>query len=189
MSKWMLLDSETLLNNRWLTLLKNSYQMAKGVVLYDYYVIQRADFVVVVALVRDSVIRIRQYRPATDRSYWCLPAGHIEDRESPEAAAIRELCEETGYRGYDSRLIGRLDPLPGYIRSRAHVVVCRAEPASRTRDHESDELIECPWNEALQLIASGDIDEMQAVSALLLANLNNVPLQSDREIRGAPVLK
>ena len=177
MSKWTLLGSETLLNSPWMTVLKNSYEVVKGAVTDNYYVIQRADFVVVVALVGDNVVLIRQYRPATDRTYLCLPAGYIDQGESPEAAAIRELFEETGYQGFDARLIGRLDPLPGYVRSRAHIVSCQARRTSSTlaqNGGESIQILECVWDDALQRIASGEIDEMQAVSALLLANMTGL---------------
>jgi len=39
------------------------------------------------------------------RLEWCLPKGHLEDGETPEQAAIREIEEETGIRG---RVLGRL---------------------------------------------------------------------------------
>ena len=38
-----------------------------------------------------------------------LPAGTVEDGETPEAAALRELLEETGVRGQWQRLLGILD--------------------------------------------------------------------------------
>ncbi|MSQ31564.1 MAG: NUDIX domain-containing protein [Dehalococcoidia bacterium] len=38
-----------------------------------------------------------------------LPAGTVEDGETPEAAALRELLEETGVRGLCQRLLGILD--------------------------------------------------------------------------------
>jgi 8-oxo-dGTP pyrophosphatase MutT (NUDIX family) len=36
---------------------------------------------------------------------WCLPKGHLEDGETPEDAAVREIEEETGIRG---RVVGSL---------------------------------------------------------------------------------
>jgi ADP-ribose pyrophosphatase len=40
---------------------------------------------------------LRQYRPPVDRVCIEIPAGLIDDNESPENAAIRELKEETGF--------------------------------------------------------------------------------------------
>ncbi len=37
---------------------------------------------------------------------WCLPGGFMELGESPEAAALRELAEETGLRGVIDGLLG-----------------------------------------------------------------------------------
>ncbi|MEX2524257.1 MAG: NUDIX domain-containing protein [Gammaproteobacteria bacterium] len=41
---------------------------------------------------------------------WGFPAGHIEDGESPEDCAWRELNEEIG-RNFESEIIARLDPM------------------------------------------------------------------------------
>lgn len=41
---------------------------------------------------------------------WGFPAGHIEDGESPEDCAWRELTEEIG-RDFESEIIARLDPM------------------------------------------------------------------------------
>jgi len=55
--------------------------------------------VVVIAPITDNgeIILIRQYRPPVDRHVVELPAGLIDMGETPEAAARRELTEETGY--------------------------------------------------------------------------------------------
>ncbi|MEV6842480.1 NUDIX domain-containing protein [Actinoplanes sp. NPDC051411] len=37
--------------------------------------------------------------------YAVLPGGHVEDGESAEVAAVRELAEETGLRGVVERLV------------------------------------------------------------------------------------
>ncbi|WP_084099924.1 NUDIX hydrolase [Demequina sp. NBRC 110051] len=40
---------------------------------------------------------------------WCLPKGHIEGKETPEEAAIREVAEETGINAEIIRPIGVID--------------------------------------------------------------------------------
>jgi ADP-ribose pyrophosphatase len=145
--------------------------LPNGTEVDDFYVIERNDFVIVVAEHNGHVAVVRQYRPATNRYYYSLPAGYLNTGESPEVAAKRELLEETGLDAEGFRTIGELHALPGYIKSFAYVVICRA--VSQTvvvRDQseiESAELV--PWPTALRMIATGEINEMQAVSALLLA--------------------
>lgn len=45
-----------------------------------------------------STVVIEQYRPPIDKAIIELPAGLIDDGETPEQAAFRELEEETGYK-------------------------------------------------------------------------------------------
>lgn len=46
-----------------------------------------------------TVILARQFRPGPERVLVELPGGGMEPGEAPEAAARRELLEETGYAG------------------------------------------------------------------------------------------
>lgn len=39
---------------------------------------------------------------------WLFPKGNLEDGETPEAAALREIVEETGLPGDGLRIVGRL---------------------------------------------------------------------------------
>jgi len=43
------------------------------------------------------------------RLLWSLPKGHLEAGESPEAAAVREVAEETGIRGEVVAPLGSID--------------------------------------------------------------------------------
>ena len=43
------------------------------------------------------------------RLLWSLPKGHLEEGETPEAAAIREVAEETGISGRIAAPLGVID--------------------------------------------------------------------------------
>ena len=171
MYSWRLIESEALLENRWLTISKNHYEKPNGERVIDYFVLSRKDFVLVVAMEQNGIILIKQYRPATNKSYYSLPAGYLEEGESPIDAAQREIIEETGRSGINFRIVGSLDPLPGYIRSKAHIVTCDLtfdlQPLHQN-DEDIFEVITHTWDSILKMIITGEIDEMQAVAALLL---------------------
>ena len=63
-----------------------------------------ADAVCVLATLKkkdepDDVLLVRQFRPPMDGETIELPAGLVDERESAETTALRELAEETGYVG------------------------------------------------------------------------------------------
>ena len=47
--------------------------------------------------------------PTKERLLWSLPKGHIEEGETPEMAAIREVAEETGITSEIARALGVID--------------------------------------------------------------------------------
>ena len=53
--------------------------------------------------------RYDQKDASRERLLWSLPKGHIEEGETPEEAAIREVAEETGINSEISRELGVID--------------------------------------------------------------------------------
>jgi ADP-ribose pyrophosphatase YjhB (NUDIX family) len=76
-----------------------------------HYSIHAPDFVAVIALTpRGELLMVRQFRPTVGAFTLELPAGHVEPGETPEAAARKELSEETGYDVDTLELLATLSP-------------------------------------------------------------------------------
>jgi len=170
---WKLLDRRVLYQSQWAAVELNAYFGPLGSRIDDYLIIRRPPFVLVVAERDDEVLMIEQYRPATERTYLCLPAGYLQDGETALVAAERELNEETGFSAHSFRQVSILHPLPGYVHSDAYVVRCvlASQEPRNDPDGEVVNISFSPWRKVLLSIQDGTICEMQAVAALLVVQL------------------
>ncbi|MGC9124623.1 MAG: NUDIX hydrolase, partial [Caldisericaceae bacterium] len=66
----------------------------------------------VVAEYNNAIILVSQFRPTAQKYFLELPAGRIEEGESPFDCAKRELEEETGLVAHNLRKIARFYPSP-----------------------------------------------------------------------------
>jgi len=105
---------------------------------YDFYVLESADWVNVIPLTpRNEVVLIRQYRHGIRESTLEIPGGIVEESDSPEDAARRELIEETGYKASEIQLLGSVHPNPAFLTNRCYTFV--AKGVSRMKEQEQDE--------------------------------------------------
>ena len=101
----------------WLALKRISYQDNQGVERV-WESVERKKSAGAVAMIctlipSERLVLIRQYRPPADNMVIEFPAGLVNPGESPEETAVRELREETGYRGRLLRLIPDTFSSPG----------------------------------------------------------------------------
>ena len=75
----------------------------------------------VVCLRGNEVLLIKRGNPPR-QGQWSLPGGRIEWGETSEAAAMRELVEETGVQ---ARLLGLIDVVDGIMTSRETGLITR----------------------------------------------------------------
>ena len=84
------------------------------------------DFAIIVPVLGlDKLVMVWNYRHAIQGWELELPAGHIENGESPQACARRELKEETGYSAGSWKKLGWFHPSPGMSSQRAYAFVAR----------------------------------------------------------------
>ncbi len=98
---------------------KTGFEMVHPRLLVD-------DFSIIVPVLgRDKLVMVWNYRHAIQGWELELPAGHIENGESPVACAKRELEEETGYSASSWKRLGWFHPSPGMSPQRAYVHLAR----------------------------------------------------------------
>lgn len=117
------------------------------------------------------VLLIRQYRYAAEDFLYEIPAGRLNEGETPEGCARRELREETGYSASTLRLLTTIFTTPGFTDEKIHLFVARGLTAGASA-LESDEILEIsstPMAQALEMIQSGVIKDGKTIIALLLA--------------------
>jgi ADP-ribose pyrophosphatase len=101
-------STERLYDSPWVGLRRDHLRLPDGA-SQEYHVVEITDAVVVVPRLPDGrLVMIWQHRHPHGETHWEVPAGRIGEGEAADAAAHRELMEETGHRA------GRLVPLPGF---------------------------------------------------------------------------
>ena len=119
-----------------------------------------------------QVILIRQYRHAVNAHLWELPAGSVDEGESPEAAARRECHEEIGLVPATIVRLGAMLPTPGYCDE--EMVFFRLSGLEKTDEQahvDEDEDIEAKTfalRDARDMVRRGEIVDMKTVVGLTL---------------------
>ena len=126
--------------------------------------------VAILALVdAEHVCLLRNHRFILNEVLWEIPAGTLEPGEAVEAAAIRELAEETGYQAKHWRKALEFYPSPGILSERTHLFVASELTAGVMRP-EADEQLEphvVPLSQALAWTRDGTIRDAKTLLALL----------------------
>jgi ADP-ribose pyrophosphatase len=143
----------------------------------DVDVVRHGPSVVVIAMPgSEEIVLVRQYRHAVNRELWELPAGNVDEGESAEQAAARELHEEVGQSAASLERIGTLLATPGYCDE--ELVFFLATGISEAETHaaqDPDEHIEArrfTLTEVRELVGSGEIVDMKTVAGLALLELH-----------------
>ncbi|HYL64141.1 MAG TPA: NUDIX hydrolase [Candidatus Methylomirabilis sp.] len=133
-------------------------------------VITHPGSVVVLPVLPDKrILLIRQYRYATRQFLWELVAGRIDNNETPQRGAARELIEETGYRAKKFRVFLNVFPTPGFLEERMYILLAEGLTPGEA-EPEEDENITCKAftrKEVEQMIRRNTIRDAKSIAGLL----------------------
>jgi ADP-ribose pyrophosphatase len=127
--------------------------------------------VVILPLLEDErLCMIRNQRYCVGETLLELPAGTLNPGETPQAAAARELAEETGYQAGRWRYLTEFYPSPGVLSERMHLFLAQDLTAGTTLP-DLGEMVEVQlvsWRDAVAWALDGTIRDGKTLVGLLL---------------------
>lgn len=154
--------------NEWVTLIETNWVKSTA----PYFHLRVPDYVFILTITIEGLIPlVRQYRIPMSRYTLELPAGLVENDQTPIEAAIQELKEETGIYEFE-----RIIEMPSMIldsgrienRSFGFVALNAVKPLDQADLAELETLWIGP-DELVSMAISGKIDHMGQVALILWA--------------------
>lgn len=165
------LARDVIYESAWVNLYVDRVEFPGGRIVERHHVVH-FDHDSVAALAENAagqLLLIESYRYVTGTIEWELPAGRIEQGESPLEGAQREVVEESGYASVDHRLVQTFYALNGISNITHHLVHCRITEC--VADFDSNEVRSVRWStrdEIEAMIAQGHIRDGYTLIGLLL---------------------
>lgn len=173
MQKWEVLNSEKIVDNKWITIERQKCDIGHDKIIEDYYTIKKRDYVIIIAEIDNEIYFVKQYRHGIGEIILNLPMGLIDKNETAETAAKRELYEETCLEADQLEYLGNFFLAPSYISTRAHIFyVNNARKREKEKSDTNEEVLITTISKAeiKRLIESNNIKDMSTVIALYRAN-------------------
>ncbi|MEE1787725.1 GntR family transcriptional regulator [Streptomyces sp. SP17BM10] len=166
---WRIHGERLVYDNEWVKLALVDVE-PPGVERFEHHVV-RLQHVAITAVVddQDRVLMLRRYRFVPGRFGWELPGGIVDAGEDADAAAVREVEEETGWRPGSVEHVVTYQPMVGMVDSPHDIFVARgATKVGEPTDAEEAGRIEwIPLAEIPGLIARDELLGSGTLVALL----------------------
>ena len=115
------------------------------------------------------LVMVRQYRKPAGRVMLEVPAGKIDPGESAEAAAKRELKEETGYTAGKIKFLMQFYPSVGYSEEILYLYLCTDLTPGETNfdENEAIDIEEYEINRLHKMVMDGDVQDAKTIIAIM----------------------
>lgn len=141
----------------------------------DYYWVDKTPVVVILPIISDKIILIKQYRYPIKSFSLELPAGHTKFNETPEECAARELKEETGFTAGKIEKILEYHPSTEYSTQVYHIFIALDLKEGETcrEKYEIIDLKILTPKVVIEKIIKGEITDGRTITTVFLAKYLN----------------
>jgi len=117
---------------------------------------------------KNTVVMMRQFRPALKKFIYELPAGTLDPNESLSTCAHRELLEETGLLTKKLTKLGSIYPVPGYSTEIIHVFKAEQLTLTQAQPEEYEVIETMPMTkiQVRQLMSQGKLMDAKTICTL-----------------------
>lgn len=167
-----ILNSAIQYENPWMRVIEEEVELNGKRIEKTFTTFQLGPAVSVLPIDEDgNVYLIREFRYALGRYDTLVVMGGMEDGETFEAGARRELEEELGIRAEEWIDVGQSHSLSNYASTEKRLFVARNLSFTR-ENRETSEVIESlhiSYSEALEMAMKGEISDASTITLLLRA--------------------
>jgi ADP-ribose pyrophosphatase len=164
-----ILKSEILYQGKVFRLQRDTVIEPGGVQAERDIIVHPGSVVVLPIFKNGSILLIRQYRHSVGEYLWELVAGRKEPRETPLAAARRELVEETGYSAKRLRKLMRVVPTPGFVNEWMWIFAAEGLTAGAAQPEEDEKITPRIFllKEVEKMIDRGTLRDAKSICGIL----------------------
>lgn len=165
------LDRKLIHNGRIIDYYQDTIKLPNGnEALYDF--IRHKGAAAMIAVREDGrLLMVRQWRNAIDRFTLEIPAGGLNSIDEPtEAAAVRELREETGYLAENVRFLLRIHTTVAFCSEGIDIYLATGLKRHESQHLDEDEFVDVgaySLEELVQMIYDGKIEDAKTICAIM----------------------
>ena len=171
--KWEQIESRMALDHHWCRVRQDTVKLPNGKIIDDFFVNVRPDIAVIFSITeQQEIVLVRQYRHGVNQVLLELPAGSFNPtEEQPEAAASRELTEETGYVAESMIQLATLYDNPVKDTNSVHLFL--AQNVKKIKEKQLDiteeiDVVLVPVEKIMDFITQGKICVTGTIAAIFL---------------------
>jgi len=118
----------------------------------------------------NEIFLIRQYRYPVEEVLIEIPAGKLDENESPQQCAYRELREEVGATGGMLVHLTSFFTTPGFSNELLHLYLAKGfgNDENEPEDDEFLQIIKVPLDECISMVDKGIIKDAKSIIGILM---------------------